>query len=349
MRKGVHAMLPPKKVTMSDIAEKLGVSKNAVSLALNNRPGVSEKLRQEIVNTAIQMNYHNFAFASRSQNNCIVALVPEYIQKDTFFYSEIFWSVEKEVTQQGFTFVTVGIFKKDELSLTPPALPGDLPIVGMLTIGIFSDAYVEMLYQMGIPMISVDISYHQLPVSSIGSSNLSGGYAATDYLIRAGHQRIGFVGTIYTAQSVYERWCGFQQAMGHNDLAVHPEYCILGGNGRFQLFDTTDALLPYFEQMPSLPTAFFCAGDRVAYAVYNILAEKKLRVPRDVSVIGFDDLDYSKVSVPPLTTIHVDRKLMGKMAVRNLLDLCRTGSDSTPCHVSLPVQLIERASVQSFK
>lgn len=329
------------KVTMQDIAERLNISKNSVSLALNNKKGVSDHLRRQIRETARQMNYGGYA-AMEDKSRCILSVVPEYLHNDPYFYSDIFWSIEREATKEGHISIMSSLSRKAEANLTLPPLPPEMDIAGILVIGVVSDAYVIRLKELGYPVISVDIAHPDTSVRCIASANLTGGFSATQYLIARGHRRIGFIGPIYSAQSIYERWCGFQQAMDLHGLNITPGYHITGSRNEFKLFDTTEALEPLVNALDGRPTAWFCAGDRIALALMNILARAGVNVPGDVSVVGFDDIPLSQLIFPPLTTMRVDRKLMGRLAVKNLL----YGDDKTIMHISLGVTLIERDSVK---
>jgi LacI family transcriptional regulator/LacI family purine nucleotide synthesis repressor len=306
---------------MSDIAERLGISKNSVSLALNNKPGVSEALRKKIVSTATELNYGGFSVQDENKSKCIAVIVPEYLQNDTFFYSDVFWAIERESKKQGCLPITFSVSHEAEANLQLPSMPKEMNIIGLLVIGVVSEPYLKHIYETGFPVVTVDIAYQSVPVNSICSANISGAYTATRYLAECGHAEIGFIGPIHAAQSVYERWCGFQEALGSCGLKNNPDYNIVGAGDRFELLDTTKALEPYLDRTPRYPTAWFCAGDRIAIALINLLSKKHLSVPDDVSVIGYDDIPISQMISPPLTTIRVNRKLMGRLSVERLIAL----------------------------
>ena len=343
----MNLLAQDRKITMNDIAQRLGISKNAVSLALGGKSGVSDPLRRKVIETARQMGY--CGRIPQNENGCIVALVPEYIHNDAYFYSDIFWAVEQQTRSIGHTFSTISISRQDEADLVLPQFPQGMEILGVLCIGVLSQPFLKKLIKTGVRLMSVDIAYNNLPISSITSANLAGGYQATEYLIQRGHREIGFVGPIRIAQSVYERWCGFQQAMAAHHLPIYSDYNILGDFEHFQLLDMPDVLLPYFNKIKKLPTAWFCAGDRIALSMLSILSGNGMTVPRDISIIGYDNLDFGKLSVPPLTTIAVDRKAMGRIAVQLLAgDQPFSDEESGEYVVSLANQLVERASVKNL-
>ena len=329
------------KPTMQDIANALRISKNSVYLALNDKPGVSDTLKKHILETAESMGYGGFSAGTKSR--CIMVLTPEYLRNDAFFYSEVFWAVEREAKKRGYLSISTSISPVSEKELTLPTLPEGVEVVGFLIIGILDRTYVKRLTKMQIPTICVDIPYPGIPMTCISSSNHSGGYAAAKHLIDQGHKKIGFIGPVYTAQSVYERWCGFRQAMEQAGLPLDDTYNITGKPGQFELFDTAEILEPLFSKISNYPTAWFCAGDRIAITVMNLLTARGIRVPEDISIMGFDDIPLAQIVMPQLTTMHVDRSRMGRLAVEYLLQTAER--KRAPMDVCLPCFLVERGTV----
>ena len=330
---------------MGDIAEKLGISKNSVSLALSGKDGVSDALRARIVHTAQEMHYGGYSALNEWRNRYILVLVPEYLHNDVFFYSDVLWAIEAEAKRLRCIAINSSITREMEASGTlPPALEElQLQVLGLLTVGVFGEGYIARLHALGLPMLAVDIAYNGVPVGCVGTANLSGGYLAAKHLLEQGHRDIGFVGPVYAAQSVYERYCGFRQALERRGIPVNASRNILGAPGEaFRLFDTAEVLEPYIDAMQSMPTAWFCAGDRIAIAMMNALAKRGIRVPEDVSVMGFDDIAVAQMILPALTTVRLDRKLMGKLAVDFLLD---QGEKRGVININLPCQLVVRDSV----
>jgi LacI family transcriptional regulator/LacI family purine nucleotide synthesis repressor len=338
----------PKKATMADIAERLGISKNSVSLALRGKQGVSDELRAKIAELAGALNYGGFYGRGDDKSRCVLAIVPEYLQGDSFFYSDIFWAIENEAKLKGCISIHIGISREMEEAGEMPAFPKEVSVIGLIVVGVLRERYVERLYRLGFPMLSVDIAYHAMPIGCVGSSNLNGGFAATRHLIDNGHSKIGFIGPIYTAQSIYERWCGFRLAMRLSGLEVDEGCCVTGRTTEFQLFDTQEAFERYLDEMAGFPTAWFCGGDRIAVALIQLLSKRGIRVPDDISVIGFDDIPIAQMIFPKLTTIQIDRKLMGRLAVSALLDLPGQ-SDMGIVNINISGRLVVRESVKRLE
>lgn len=333
-----------KAVTMDDIAQKLGVSKNAVSLALGNKPGVSEELREKVYAAARRMHYRMPGDKS-GVSVCLAVLVPEYIRDDGSFYSDIFWAIEHEAHIQGYMTLTVGLSKQAEQERTLPNFPEGLEIQGYLAVGIISREYLQCLLAAGLPVVCVDICNEEVPASCVTADNVYGGYLATRYLLENGHRQIGFAGPVYSARSVFERWSGYQEALYEYGVPLREQFSILGRQDGFELLDDAAILGRYLEKIPAMPTAWFCAGDMIAVSMVKLLTERGIRVPQEVSVMGFDDLKIAEIISPPLTTIHVDRKMMGRYAVHQLLRQIFPDDLDTHLRLSLPCALMVRQSV----
>ncbi|MDR1538875.1 MAG: substrate-binding domain-containing protein [Clostridiales bacterium] len=337
-----------KKTTMDDIAKSLNISKNSVSLALGGKAGVSDELRSKIFEKAEELRYGGYAAKAEPKNRCILVIVPEYLHNDNFFYSEIFWTIETEAKRHGFISVNAGISKEMEEKEILPVFPKSISLAGLICIGVLSEKYMAALASKGYPMLSVDIAYNSIPIACVGSANLSGGYLAANHLIGMGHKKIGFIGPIFTALSVYERWCGFNLAMRHAGLAKYDGYCITGSGLSFKLFDIPEAFEASLDEMKEFPTAWFCAGDRIAVALMNLLSQRGLKIPDDISVIGFDDIPLAQMILPKLTTIRIDRKLMGRLAVKTLVQLIEDPEEGV-VNLNISGKLMERDSVRPPK
>ena len=308
-----------KKVSLQTIADRIGVSKYSVSLALNNKPGVSEELRKKIFEVSQEMGYEKVKRKVLPQNLNIVILIPEYIHKDTFFYNDIYWAIERWIQIKGHTAILTSINKQMEKMLMLPVGFAEREIAGVLTVGVLSEAYIKKLKETGVPLISVDQYYDAVNVDVVGTANEEGAFQVVEYLIENGHRDIGFIGSIGMTSSVYERWCGYQKAMLKYNLKINREHCILEGASLETQFGIQTELESFVDKLVSYPTAWFCAADRTAVNLINILVKQGLSVPEDISVAGFDNQAISSISVPALTTYNVKRTDMGKLAVDRIL------------------------------
>ena len=166
MERGKH-----KSVTMADIAAAVGVSKNAVSLALTGKAGISEAMRTRIVETARLMGYQRPA-EKPSEKACIVVIVPWYIRDDGTFYSDIFWAIEHETRMQGYITLTVGLSQEMEQQLILPDGTADMNVIGYLAVGIIRAEYLKKLYATGKQVVCVDIHNSDVPLTCVAAERM---------------------------------------------------------------------------------------------------------------------------------------------------------------------------------
>lgn len=331
---------------MQDIADRLNISKNAVSLALNNKPGVSEEMKKAIMNEAKRLNYAGMGESRKNDNNILV-LIPEYIWNDNFFYSKIYRSIEKEANKNGCNAIMCTVTRELEEKLELPEVYEALNFKGIIQVGVLKEEYVRMVKEKVQLFVLVDHYYEGLPLEAIVTNNVEGAYNITSYLIESGHRELGFIAPIGMTFSFQERWKGFLKALEAYHLPLNKEYCIIKESPLNQLMSAEDELRSTIREMKALPTAWVCGNDRIAFALLNILHEMDIKTPEAVSVAGFDDLDAASVIIPNLTTVRVDSELMGQLAVRALLLLCE--NYHTPVRHEISTELVFRKSVRDIK
>ena len=192
------------------------------------------------------------------------------------------------------------------------------------------------------PLLVLDSWYPKQNFSSVAINNIDSVKNAVEYLINKGHKEIGHIKSSYLIQNFREREHGFLKALELNDISRNGSYDI-------SLTPTMDGAyrdMKNFLQSHhvELPTAFFADNDILALGAMKALQENGVRIPQDVSIIGFDDLPFCEISTPSLTTIKVDKEQMGNMAVKMLIDFVIKG-DYYPFRLSVSTEFIERKSV----
>jgi DNA-binding LacI/PurR family transcriptional regulator len=334
------------KTSMQDIADHLGISKNAVSLALNQKTGVSEELRARVFEAANRLNYRTEAKSTKKKRSNLLVLLPEYIRNDTIFYYEVFWSIEKRAKENGYTAVISSVTKEMEEQLILPELYHEIVFQGILLVGVLASSYVRTIYDLEIPLVTVDHYYDSLQIDAVVTANVEEAYKIVMHLIVKGHQQIGFIGAIEMTKSFKERWTGYQNAMSDAGLIVDPSHCITSASPLEVLNSNPEELFAHLDSMTSMPTAWFCANDRIAIAFIQLLIAKGYRVPEDISVVGFDDIEAAQMIIPRLTTIQVQREQLGYEAVDFLIRKIDYGG--SPAKIAIYGQLVERDSCRSL-
>lgn len=326
---------------MQYIADQLGISKNSVSLALNGRPGVSEETREQVIQLAGRLGYTLPGGRTGEKHNILV-LIPEYIRDDRYFYNDIYWEIDNCSARSGLSAIMSIVTSRMELQKELPPVCNELSFSGVLAIGILSPDYMSFLKKKFSSIVTVDHCCYGSQIPCVVTSNINGCYTITKEVIRRGHKRIGFVGSIFTTDSIFERWCGFQLAMNESGLACD-RFNIKNESPLGVLLSDAGEIKGLLREMSELPTAFVCGGDRIAIACINALSSLGLRVPEDISVVGFDDIEISQLISPRLTTMHVKRHHMARVAVSELTRLIR--SQSCLQKTCLYAELVERESL----
>ncbi|MDO5558198.1 MAG: LacI family DNA-binding transcriptional regulator [Oscillospiraceae bacterium] len=307
-----------KDVRMIDIANSLNISVVTVSNALNDREGVSSSLRSEIKKAAEDLGYKytsNEKLSSRIMNRNIGILMSErFVGDKGTFYLRLCQVVSKELLKSNLFAITETLSKDDEKRHVLPKVISESKISGLIVLGQLNHDYLDVLVKCCIPVIFLDFYDKHYNIDCVVTDNFYGMYLLTDYLIECGHTSLGFVGNVQATSSIQDRYLGYIKAQMENNMdpSANERFCIndRDENGIF----LKDIVLP-----PQLPTAFVCNCDETAFRVINKLRSKKINVPSDVSVVGFDNFLVSDVCDPPITTVEVNLKAMAGATVEIML------------------------------
>jgi DNA-binding LacI/PurR family transcriptional regulator len=328
-----------KRPTIAQIAMAAGVSVPTVSKVLNGRVDVAPTTRERIEQVIEEYGFvrNRAARALRKGQIGLVDLVIPHLDDDYFL--PIFQSTEQVLKEVGIRLVLTSThYAVDEEFQWIDAVP-NLSTDGILLV-LPSDEAIQRLSRHEIPFVVIH-NQGGLPASipSVTITSWEGGFAATNYLIALGHRRIAYIGKNVLSMDAIERFAGYRTALEVASLPVIPE---LQCEGKFTADDgyrATKALMALVEP----PTAIFAGNDHHAIGIYRALYELSLTVPQDISVIGFDNLAYTELMNPTLTTVHVPRFELGRIAATMLLKLM-AGEPLDTTLVVLPTQLMERQS-----
>ncbi|RCX22985.1 LacI family transcriptional regulator [Fontibacillus phaseoli] len=326
-----------KKVSMQDIADHLSISKNAVSLALLNKKGVSEEMRSRVLQTARELGYGEFAAKPPgSGGGNILVLVPErimsYEDNDHFqFYHDMIWGLEKSIRKKGMNAVIAPIDREMESRLELPRHCSDIVYQGIILFGIVDKAYARVVWELDTPLVMLDSYYRDLPCPVVTSANIEGAWEAVSVLIGAGHRDIGFIGPTNLTTSHEERWFGYWKAMQEHKLNIADRFTLTSS----QSFDHTEKEIGTFlKGLSVLPSAFFCGNDRIAYLLARQLRKRQGEDSTEISIVGFDGLKYEEVGGLKITTMSVEKEKMCNAAAKLLLSLSGPSREMVRVHVA---------------
>lgn len=341
------------KVTMKDIAQRLNISINAVSMALNEKPGLSDQMRLLILKTADEMGYlhqkKKYLSVFSKTNLCI--MMQKYYVKTEHFYSIVVSSIIEEAKKMGYA-VSIEYF--DDQNMLIPECIAERKVAGILVVGKISVQPLKRLKNTHIPIILVDYTALGEMCDCVLTHNKQGGYMITQYVLEQGYRKIGFFGDLNYSISFQDRFTGFKEALLKNGIIRHfydheyiEKYSFLKNIENCVLEHRVEKIIQILSEK-SLPEVFVCANDMNAYIVIQALEKMGYHVPEDIGVTGFDDIPLSAHLKPPLTTIRVQKEYMGQEAVFRLLDLIQS-KNHLPQTELLSVFLVERKSVCSKK
>ena len=308
-----------KAVKLADIAQKLNVSTVTVSKALSDQKGVSEEMRTRIKKLADELGYVSPSAArlrpDEKSYNIGVIIAQRYLDQSQSFY----WSMYQEVTtgalaRRSFTMLEV-VDENDEESCNVPKLIESGRINGIIVIGIMRRPYLEMLNaSTELPILYLDFYESGIKCDSVVSDSYFGMYHMTNYLCKAGHKKIAYVGTLFSTNSITDRYFGYCKALMENGIELRKDYII------DDRFSDTGSMKGYTIRLPKdMPTAFACNCDVAAIELISILKKEGYRVPEDISVVGFDNYAFFNSENIELSTYAVDVRGMARLAVKNLL------------------------------
>lgn len=339
---------------LRDIATASGVSVAAASLALNGRDGVSDETRRRVVAAAESLGYVRRADRPRRPARGFLGFVIEQLPFPVFadiFYGEVVHGIDEEAHELGFSTgftVVQGERPVEARAKVRQMLQGNR-VRGLIVIGGSNliDELVRELARQPVPLVLLDNYLLDLPLDGVEMDHKVGGYLATRHLIELGHREIGFIAGPAKYRTLGDRADGYRRALGDAGLPIDPELIAVpsGASGGKKGYHEMRDLLA----RPRRPTAVFAVSDKAAFGAIDAVREAGLRLPADLSLVGFDDVHEASLLDPPLTTISVPKRLMGRLAVRVLADRLGIAAEgafsiASPAKVVVPVGLVVRGS-----
>jgi LacI family transcriptional regulator len=328
----------PAKVTITEIAREAGVSVPTVSRVVNGRSDVSPATRARVEDLLQRHGYRRRPPAPGARP---VLLDLVFNDLDSPWAVEIIRGVEEVTHESGVGTVVSAIHNRADAArqwmtnLRARASDGVILVTSVLEPRLHDE-----LRRLGVPLVVIDPAGS--PASeepTIGATNWAGGMAATEYLLGLGHRRIGFIEGPSRLMCSRARLDGYRAALDVAGVPVDGELIVPGDFYHESGFTGCNQLL----DLDDPPTAVFAASDQMALGAMEALRRRGLRVPEDMSVVGFDDLPEMRWASPPLTTVRQPLSDMGKLAARVVLDLARSVVPASP-RVELATELVVRAS-----
>lgn len=325
-----------RRATLASVARSAGVSIATVSKVLNGRSDVAPHTRTRVQELLHQHHY----VAPVLRRTTVPQRTTIELQFDGEFRSYAAEALEGILGAAAGLGVSVVISKPDH----GPHWARDLVLAGRRALiavtTVYTVAHLTALDRAGLPLVVLDpLHLPHTGVTSVGATNFAGGQAATQHLLSLGHRRIGYLGGPAMAVCNQARMHGYRAAMEAEHTPI-PRGYIRPGEFNYQAGSQGAAALL---DLAEPPTAIFAGNDEIALGVIETARTRGLRIPDDLSLIGFDDTLLARMASPPLTTIRQPLREMGAVALRTALRLAN-GETIDSHHVELATQLVVRDS-----
>lgn len=331
------------KVSIRKISEVSGFSPATVSNALNRKKGVNKETAETIFEIAKELGYVNEMKISRiklvifKRNGLIIDASP--------FFANLLEGVEEECRKSGYEMMICNLDKRsDSYQQRLDELLNDRTTALILLGTEAMDEDFEEYRKAKCPLVILDSWCPGMYFNGILINSEDSAKNAVEYLIKKGHEEIGYLRGRFRIKAFSARSNGYARALRKNGIGLNEKYVVTLSTTMEGAYSD---MLSYLAHNPKLPTAFFADDDMIALGAMKALQEKGYSIPRDISIIGFDDVAASEISTPRLTTIRVHKHEMGQMAVRRLIEVIKYG-DSITTKIQISTEFIERESVREM-
>jgi len=334
---------------MEDIARLTQLSKMTVSRALTNSGYVSQEARDKVQAAASQLNYE-FNFIGRQLTRNKTGLLGVITSFEGFVGTYYFGRII-EGLQQGLAGTDYHLTLYDSSSESfndgqkCAKLCHQRRVDGLAVIAPHTDDdFIKTFSDLQVPIIVIGGSPIHKTISYIDVDNFGGAYAATEHLIHLGHKKIGFIAGLANLSDARQRQEAFEKAMADHKLPVKPSWII---EGKYQTRLAFHGCLDLLSQ-DDRPTAIFASNDLMALGVMDAARTLGLKIPEDLSLVGFDDIRGADMTTPPLTTVHQPSYQFGKTSAQYLLKTITGADGNGVLREKLPAELVIRASTMTL-
>lgn len=330
---------PIKKPTMSDIARVVGVSQATVSLVLNDAPStrISPLRRRRVLEVAEELGYRKLPQSHRL-GGVIGFLINELVTSQ--HAASLLEGARDEAAAHGCVLAVMPTQGVPQIENDALNYLSKRSLVGVVYATLLTQTVKPPDRLADMPAVLLNCHSPHGRLASVVPGDVVGAFTATSVLLAAGHRRVAMINGENWIEASRDRLQGYRQALTTHDIPVDPALIVSGGWTMRSGHDQADRLLDLLNP----PTAIFCYCDRMALGAYDAVRSRGLRIPEDVSIVGFDDEAFAADMAPPLTTMLLPHENMARWAVAHLFE---TSTRSRGRHPKMKMEcpLIERQSV----
>ncbi len=328
--------------SMNDVAKKAGVSIATISRVLNNNGNVNEATRTKILKAIKDLKYQPSRVAKRLRSkgvscNLFGVLIPDI---ENPFYVDVLRGIE-EAAYQNNSAIIVCNFGQDEKKeklyldiLQSEAIDGLIAAPARE-----DDPQLKRMMKDGLPIVCVDRGLKGIEVDVVLVDNVAGAYSAVDYLAKSGYKRIAYIAGLPTVPSSLLREKGYREALASNGIVFNEELVKFGNSKHESGVTLCNELL----ELPNPPDAVFTGNNLITLGALETIHKRKLRIPEDIAIVGFDDMYWSSSLNPPLTAVRQPAFEIGKRAMELLIQRIKEPARSG-IQMTLNTELMKRSS-----
>lgn len=332
-------------ITAKELAQKLGISETAVSMALNNKPGVSTKTRQEVIHLAENYGYDFSRLKKSSDLSGSIYVISYKTHNAILSYSpifdELFDGIKIECQKENYKIKIIQFYEKTDVLEDCFADLRGSDCIGIILIGTeIRQEICKQFLALGYPLILLDTYFDTLECTSVLINNVQGAYLATDYLISLCQGQPGYLQSTYAIPNFNERMEGYLRAIKENGMS--PSRSVIHKLSP-SIENAMADMLEVIDHKDSLATCYFADNDIIAIGAMKALKLRGYKIPEDISIIGFDNISESRIIEPALTTMDVPRLYIGQVAAQNLIAQLKT-KRTYATKIEISAKLIKRFS-----
>ncbi len=338
-----------KMVTLVDIAQSVGLSVSTVSRVINGKTKqyrISENTKTIVLQAVDKLGYrpNELARGLRLKRTRLLGLVVPDISNP--FFAHITHVIQNIVYKAGYSLMVCNTNENILLEKEQIELLRRKGVDGYIIMSVGTDfEHIVELVDLKIPIVLLDRFIDKMDLNSVIVDNYKGAYQAVQYLIKKGHKRIAIIQGLRKTYTNQERLRGYRDALSEANLDID-ENLIVGKDFRKENgYIETKFLM----NNNNPPTAIFAFSDLITLGVFQALSEENIKIPNDVSLISFDDIDFAPYLVSPLTVVRQPKELMGEIAVKLLIDHIKTNGALEKKKIVLEPKLVIRKSVKQLK
>ncbi len=338
-------------VTIKDVAKKANVSIATVSLVIHNNKRISNTTRNKVLKAIKGLNYHPSRSAkglvTKKTGNIGFILTDDHFLKTEPFYTKIFLGTEFVARNTDYYVLLSTVDRNYNSNPVMPRFIMEKSVDGVIVAGSVPDLFTDELLAYNIPIVFIDYYPKDGEHNVVLIDNQRGGYIATKHLIELGHRRIAFIGGDIKHPSISDRLVGYKQALEYYGIEIDSRFIITDEDYPARQ-NGYSAAIKLFSNCSDC-TAVFACNDAMAIGFMQYCSDNNIKIPDDISLIGFDDVEADLLLNPPLTTMHVPKDDLGIEAMNLIVSILSSPATNQTKKILVPVELIKRESTKELK